>query len=311
MPASMSREDDVAFSQILAKDPECLRCFECGTAKPQWCDVLHGLFICLECSGLYRSLGVHLAFVRSSTMDSWTDWSLEKLRRMQLGGNRRARLYFEENGIAKLTAKERYMTLEALRYAAMLESESTGVPFNASTWQPPDWFSRVKATPDVLSGAPAAPQQHNDIYHSGGQRTNGSGNNWFSALSTGLSTMAAKTSQFTSEALQNRDIDSIKGSLSRGWNSVSSTVSTYAQYIQDEAQQSFGESDGNQYQPVGSSRDDDDRQDEPQHSDSIIRGRTVRVHDANSPSVANGPVLTGHVVQPNSSTGSMGGEWSW
>lgn len=48
--------------------------------------------ICLECSGKHRSLGVHLSFVRSVTMDKWKDAELEK---MKAGGNRRAKLFLE------------------------------------------------------------------------------------------------------------------------------------------------------------------------------------------------------------------------
>jgi len=64
------------------------QCVDCGSAGAEWASVSHGTYLCTECAGRHRGLGVHLSFVRSTTMDRWRD---EHLRRMQLGGNARFR----------------------------------------------------------------------------------------------------------------------------------------------------------------------------------------------------------------------------
>lgn len=40
---------------------------------PEWADLNFGVFICIGCSGIHRSLGSHLSKVKSVALDEWTD----------------------------------------------------------------------------------------------------------------------------------------------------------------------------------------------------------------------------------------------
>uniref|UniRef100_A0A4W4DS14 Arf-GAP with coiled-coil, ANK repeat and PH domain-containing protein n=1 Tax=Electrophorus electricus TaxID=8005 RepID=A0A4W4DS14_ELEEL len=77
-------------------------CCDCREPGPDWASINLGITLCITCSGIHRSLGVHFSKVRSLTLDSWEP-ELVKLM-CELGNTAINRIY--EARIEEITIKK-------------------------------------------------------------------------------------------------------------------------------------------------------------------------------------------------------------
>ncbi|XP_036443308.1 arf-GAP with coiled-coil, ANK repeat and PH domain-containing protein 2-like isoform X1 [Colossoma macropomum] len=65
-----SLKGESALQRVMAI-PGNSTCCDCGQPDPKWASINLGITLCIQCSGIHRSLGVHFSKVRSLTLDTW------------------------------------------------------------------------------------------------------------------------------------------------------------------------------------------------------------------------------------------------
>ncbi|XP_010191114.1 PREDICTED: arf-GAP with coiled-coil, ANK repeat and PH domain-containing protein 2, partial [Mesitornis unicolor] len=133
-------------------------CCDCGLADPRWASINLGITLCIECSGIHRSLGVHFSKVRSLTLDSWEPELLKLM--CELGNDVINRIYeakLEKVGVKKPQPGSQRQEKEAYIRAKYVERK---------------FVEKQPASVSVLeSGTKVLPQSQEDKRHSGPEKS--------------------------------------------------------------------------------------------------------------------------------------------
>ncbi len=85
-------EKNIKILKELMMRPENRKCVDCRKRDPRWASWNLGVFFCIRCSGIHRSLGVHISKVKSVDLDTWTT---DQVQNMVKWGNSKANSYWE------------------------------------------------------------------------------------------------------------------------------------------------------------------------------------------------------------------------
>ena len=96
-------------------------CCDCNAEKPKWASLNNGVFLCLKCAGIHRSLGSEITLIRSLQIDSWTD---NQILYLSKGGNNKFKQNLSEFNIDPNTQIDsKYKSKAADYYRKILKNE--------------------------------------------------------------------------------------------------------------------------------------------------------------------------------------------
>jgi len=142
-------------------------CSDCGNQDNTWASVSHGVFICVTCSDVHRSVGTHVTKVKGCTGTYL--WGPDELEKMRSIGNRRAEELYGPKKISPNATKELKQQFVTDKYQNRLyvgppksaptkpvaSATSVAVASAANAAQPDKYVVRKTQTVEQATGTPA------------------------------------------------------------------------------------------------------------------------------------------------------------
>lgn len=183
--SSYDESPDKLLQTLRENDQGNVYCADCGgSSKVEWVSINLAIILCIECSGIHRSLGTHISKVRSLTLDI-TSFTTDIIELLLLVGNRVSNMVWEsrldpelkpspqanrEQRLRFITAKyvdrafvepisatlSRYPTPEETLLAAIKKNEIQQVIYALALKANPNTPDKVRGTHPVFLALAAA-----------------------------------------------------------------------------------------------------------------------------------------------------------
>lgn len=183
--SNFDESPDKLLQMLRDHDQGNLWCADCGSgAKVEWVSINLAIILCIECSGIHRSLGTHISKVRSLTLDI-TSFTPDIIELLLLVGNRVSNMVWEarlepgikpgpqasrEQRLRYITAKyvnrafvepisatlSRYPTAEETLLAAIKRNEVQQVIYALALRANPNTLDKSRGTHPVFLALAAA-----------------------------------------------------------------------------------------------------------------------------------------------------------